>query len=137
MDECRQMMREQLPVFEKYFGAAVFACGIAWFWDYVASLYFPGQVALNLTLLSAVVYLEAAFLGAFGLTRRMLAKHVHVGIRVGVGAWLTNMVFRLIVFELAEAIWGSPVYFGGFVTGGLLGGLFAKKLHGAHVSGKG
>jgi hypothetical protein len=130
------MMREQVPVFEKYLGAAAFACGIAWFWDYVASLYFPGQVALNLTLLSVVVYLEAAFLGAFGLTRRMLTRHVHVGVRVGLGAWLTNMVFRLIVFELVEALWGLPVYFGGFVTGGLLGGLFAGKLHGAQASEK-
>lgn len=123
------MKTEPLPSFERYFGAALFSCGIAWLWDYVASVYFPGQAALNLTLLSTLVYFEAAFLGAFGLTRRMLAKHIHVGIRVGFGAWMTNMVFRLIVFELAEALWGVAIYLTTFVAGGFLGGLFAKRLH--------
>jgi len=120
---------EPLPSFERYFGAALFSCGIVWFWDYVASLYFPGQAALNLTLLSTLVYFEATFLGALGLTRRMLARHIHVGIRVGFGAWMTNMVFRLIVFELAEALWGVAIYLTSFVAGGFLGGLFAKRLH--------
>jgi len=131
------MKPEPLPSFESYFGAALFACGIAWFWDYVASIYFPGQAALNLTLLSALVYLEAAFLGAFGLARRILGKHIHVGIRVGLGAWMTNMVFRLIVFELAEALWGAVIYLAGFMVGGFLGGFFAKKFHGAGASEKG
>jgi len=63
------------------------------------------------------------------LTRRMLARHIHVGIRVGFGAWMTNMVFRLIVFELAEALWGVAIYLTSFVAGGFLGGLFAKRLH--------
>lgn len=127
--EGEPMEEEPPPKFERYFGAALFSCGIAWLWDFVASIYFPGQTALNLTLISALVYLEAAFLGAFGLTRRMLAKHVHVGIRVGLGAWMTNMVFRLILFQLAEALWGIAVYFASFVVGGFLGGLFARALH--------
>ncbi len=130
------MKKEPLPGFESYFGAALFTCGIAWFWDYVSSLYFPGQAALNLTLLSALVYLEAALLGAFGLTRKMLTKHIHVGIRVGFGAWMTNMVFRLIVFELAEALWGVAIYLASFVVGGFLGGLLARMLHRADASEK-
>lgn len=137
MCEEKEMKEKTSLSFESYLGVAFFTCGITWFWDFVASVYFPGQTALNLTLLSALVYLEAAFLGAFGLTRRVLVKHVHVGIRVGFGAWMTNMVFRLIVFELAEALWGLAIYLGSFVAGGLLGGLFAKKLHGADASGKG
>jgi len=130
------MKGEPLPSFESYFGAALFTCGIAWFWDYIAALYFPGRTALNLTLLSALVYLEAALLGAFGLTRRMLAKHIHVGIRVGFGAWMTNMVFRLIIFELAEALWGVAIYLMSFMVGGFLGGFFAKMLHRVDASGK-
>ena len=120
--------------FESYLGAAAFACGFVWFWDYFTSLYFPGQVALNLTLLSGLVYLEAAFLSAFGLTRRMYAKQIHVGIRVGLGTWMTNLVFRLIVFELDEALWGIAVYLVSFMLGGLLGGLFSKILHRAETS---
>jgi len=123
-------MRGKLPAsFENYLGAAAFVCGITWFWDYFASLYFPGQVALNLTLLSALVYVEAAFLGAFGLTRKMQGKQVPVGIRVGVGSWMTNMFFRLIVFELDEAFWGVAVYLLSFVVGGFLGGLFSKMIN--------
>ena len=135
-------MKRGLPAsFENYVGAAAFACGITWFWDYVASLYFPGQVALNLTLFSASVYLEAAFLSAFGLTRRMQEKQVHVGIRVGLGTWIANMFFRLVVFELNEALWGVVVYFVSFMIGGLLGGLFSRVLHksgsqtGSHKAG--
>lgn len=104
-------------------------CGITWAWDYVSALYFPGQTALNLTLLSGLVYLEAALLGAFGLTRRMPENHIHVAVRVGLGAWMTNMVFRLIVFELAEALWGVVIYFVSFMAGGFLGGLCASLLH--------
>lgn len=122
--------------FESYLGAAAFACGITWFWDFFVSFYFPGQTALNLTLLSTLVYLEAAFLGAFGLTRRMWAKQIHVGIRVGLGTWVANMVFRLIMFGLDEALWGVVVYLVGFMIGGFLGGLFAKALHKPDASGK-
>jgi len=122
------MKREPMPGFESYFGAALFTCGIVWFWDYVTSLYFPGQAALNLSLLSAVVYFEAAFLGSFGLTRRRLANHVHVGVRVGFGAWMTNMIFRLIVFGLNEALWGVAVYLASLTTGGVLGGFLARVL---------
>jgi len=123
------MKKEPAPGFETYFGAALFTCGIVWFWDYVSSVYFPGQAALNLTFLSAAVYLEAAFLGAFGLTRRMLTRHIHVGIRVGFGAWMTNMVFRLIVFELGEALWGVAIYLASLTAGGFLGGFLARALH--------
>jgi len=130
------MKPESLPSFGGYFGAALFTCGIIWFWDYVASIYFPGQTALNLTLLSALVYLEAAFLGAFGLARKMQVKHIHVGMRVGFGAWMTNMVFRLIVFGLSEALWGVIIYLVSFVVGGLLGGLFARRLHGVGAGEK-
>ncbi len=130
------MKEEALPRFESYFGAALFTCGIAWFWDYVSSIYFPGRTALNLTLLSAFVYLEAALLGAFGLTRRMLVKHIYVGVRVGFGAWMTNMVFRLIIFELGEALWGVAIYLASFMGGGFLGGLFAKILHRADLTEK-
>ncbi len=120
-------MKGKLPAsFENYVGAAAFACGITWFWDYVASVYFPGQVALNLTLLSSLVYVEAAFLSSFGLTRRFQEKQVPVGIRVGLGTWMTNMFFRLVVFELNEALWGVVVYFLSFMVGGFLGGLFRE-----------
>jgi len=130
-------MKEKLsPRLEKYVGAAAFACGIVWFWDFLASLYFPGETALNLTLLSALVYLEAAFLSAFGLTRKMRTRQIHVGIRVGLGTWMTNMVFRLIVFELNEALWGMVIYFSGFMIGGFLGGLFARAFHRLDTSGK-
>jgi hypothetical protein len=137
MCEERGGMKEKLsPRLEKYVGAAAFACGIAWFWDFLASLYFPGETALNLTLLSALVYLEAAFLSAFGLTRKMRTRQIHVGIRVGLGTWMTNMVFRLIVFELNEALWGMVIYFFGFMIGGFLGGLFARAFHRPDTSGK-
>lgn len=122
------MGSEPSPAFESYFGAALFACGITWFWDYVASLYFPGQSALNLTLLSAVVYLEAAMIGAFGLTRRISSRHIHVGVRVGLGAWIGNALFRLVLFELGEALWGVVVYLLSFTGGGLLGGLLGRIL---------
>ena len=121
-----QMDSESRPRFESYFGAAMFTCGITWFWDYVASLYFPGQTALNLTLLSATVYLEAALIGAFGLTRRISTKHIHVGIRVGLGAWMANALFRLVLFELGEALWGVVVYLLSFIGGGVLGGLLGR-----------
>jgi len=130
------MKPESLPSFGSYFGAALFTCGITWFWDYVASIYFPGQTALNLTLLSALVYLEAAFLGAFGLARKMQVKHIHVGMSVGFGAWMTNMVFRLIVFGLPEALLGVIIYLVSFVVGGILGGLFARRLHGVEAGEK-
>lgn len=135
MSEERRMKGKLPASFESYLGAAAFACGVTWFWDYFASFYFPGQMALNLTFLSALVYLEAAFLSAFGLTRRMQAKQIPVGIRVGLGTWMTNMVFRLIIFELDEALWGVAVYFVSFMIGGFLGGLFAKTLHKADASG--
>jgi hypothetical protein len=125
------MKTEQLPGFDQYFGAALLACGITWLWDYVASLYFPGQTALNFTLLSALVYLEAAFLAAFGLTRKVPVKHIPIGLRVGFGAWIANTVFRLILFELGEALWGVVLYLATFVLGGFLGGFLGKKLHGA------
>jgi hypothetical protein len=118
------------PVFESYFGAAMLVCGITWFWDYASSLYFPGQGALNLTLLSAAVYLEAAMIGAFTLTRRILSKHFHVGMRVGLGAWMANTVLRLILFELGEALGGVVIYFGSFMIGGFLGGLLGRVFHG-------
>lgn len=136
MAEDRPLKEEPLPSFESYFGAALFTCGIVWFWDYVSSLFFPGQAALNLTLISALVYVEAAFLGAFGLTRRRLTKHVHVGVRIGFGVWMTNMVFRLIIFKLAEALWGVAIYLTGFMLGGFLGGAFARMLHRTDGSGK-
>lgn len=130
-------MKGRLPAsFENYLGAAAFACGITWFWDFFASLYFPGQVALNLTLLSGLVYLEAVFLSAFGLTRKMQEQQVPVGIRVGLGTWMTNMFFRLIVFELNEAFWGVVVYFISFMIGGFLGGLFSKMVHKSSLHGK-
>jgi len=131
------MAAEALPSFENYLGAAALACGITWIWDYFASFYFPGQAALNLTLLSFVVYLEGAFFGAFGLTRRRLTKHLHVGIRVGIGAWMTNMVFRLIVFSFSEALWGVLVYLASFLLGGSLGGLLAYVIHRGEAGTKG
>lgn len=118
------------PSFESYIGAALLACGITWFWDFVSSLYFPGQTAVNLTIVSALVYLEAAFLGAFGLARRISDDRVHIGIRVGVWAFLVNAAFRLILFDLFEALWGVIVYLTCFTLGGLLGGLFASKILG-------
>jgi hypothetical protein len=40
-----------------------------------------------------------------------------------------NMAFRLILFELTEALWGVIVYLISFTIGGMLGGLLAKKIH--------
>jgi len=115
------------PDFESLFGAALFVCGITWAWDWVSSIYFPGQTALNLTLFSALVYTESAFLGAFGLSRRYNDR-VAVGLRVGLGAFLTNTVFRMIVFDIVEALWGVVVYFLSFMVGGLLGGLLTERV---------
>jgi hypothetical protein len=124
-----KMSRDTSLNFEKYFSAALVVCGISWFWDYVSSLYFPAQTALNLTIISALVYMEAALIGAYGFTRRIQFKQISVGIKVGLGAFMVNTVFRLIVFEIVEALWGIIIYFTSFVVGGLIGGLIGKKLH--------
>lgn len=42
---------------------------------------------------------------------------------------MVNTVFRLIVFEIVEALWGLIIYFTSFVVGGFIGGLIGKKLH--------
>ena len=115
--------------FESYFRAALFTCGIIWVWDYIASIFFPGQTALNLTLLSAFIYLEASFIGAYGLTRKRSQNQVNIGLRVGIAAFLVNLVFRLIVFDIGEALWGLIIYLIFLIIGGALGGLFAKKLN--------
>jgi hypothetical protein len=128
-----KMNADSSPGFESYFGAALVACGISWLWDYISSLYFPGQTALNFTILSAFVYMEAALLGAFGLTRRMPSKQIHVGLRAGLGAFLLNTVFRLIVFEFVEALWGVIIYFVSFIAGGITGGFLAKTLHRSEI----
>jgi len=117
------------PGFEGYFGAALFTCGIVWLWDYVASLFFPGQTALNLTLLSSFICIEAGFIGAYGLTRKRSQNQVNIGLRAGIAAFLVNLVFRLIVFDIAEALWGLIIYFIFLIIGGVLGGLFAKKIY--------
>jgi len=116
------------PGFESYFGAALFTCGIIWLWDYISSLFFPGEAALNLTILSAFIILEAGFIGAFGLTRKMEQNQVNIGLKVGVAAFLVNLVFRMIVFEIAQALWGVVIYLIFLPIGGVLGGLFAKKI---------
>ena len=115
--------------FESYFGAALFTCGIIWVWDYIASIFFPGQTALNLTLLSAFIYLEASFIGAYGLTRKRPQNQVNIGLREGIAAFLVNLVFRLIVFDIGEALWGLIIYLIFLIIGGALGGLFAKKIN--------
>jgi len=117
------------PKFESYFGAALVACGIAWIWDFVSSIYFAGQIALNLTIISSLVYLEAGFLGAFVLARKLPENHMIIGLRAGFGAFLVNLTFRLILFELAEALGGVIIYLISFTIGGMLGGLLAKKIH--------
>ena len=117
------------PGFEGYFRAALFTCGIIWLWDYLSSLFFPGQTALNLTLLSSFIYLEASFIGAYGLARKRLQNQVNIGLRVGIAAFLVNIVFRMIVFEIAEALWGLIIYLIFLIIGGALGGLFAKKIY--------
>jgi putative membrane protein (TIGR04086 family) len=122
-------MTESELGFESYFGVALFTCGIIWLWDYLSSLFFPGQTALNLTLLSSFIYLEASFIGAYGLARKRLQNQVNIGLRVGIAAFLVNLVFRLIVFEIAEALWGLIIYLIFLIIGGALGGLFAKKIY--------
>jgi hypothetical protein len=124
------MMGRSNPSSGDYLGAALLACGIAWLWDFILSLYFPGKTALNLTIVSALVYLEAAFLGAFGLARRMSDDRVRIGMRVGIWAFLLNAAFRLILFDLFEALWGVILYLISFTLGGLLGGLFARMILG-------
>jgi hypothetical protein len=128
-----KMNADSSPGFERYFGSALVTCGISWLWDYISSLYFPGQTALNFTILSAFVYMEAALLGAFGLTRRMPSKQMHVGLRAGLGAFLLNTVFRLIVFEFVEALWGVIIYLASFIVGGVTGGILAKTLHRSEI----
>lgn len=122
-------MTESELGFESYFGVALFTCGIIWLWDYLSSLFFPGQTALNLTLLSSFIYLEASFIGAYGLARKRLQNQVNIGLRVGIAAFLVNLVFRMIVFEIAEALWGLIIYLIFLIIGGALGGLFTKKLN--------
>jgi hypothetical protein len=122
-------MTESELGFESYFGVALFTCGIIWLWDYLSSLFFPGQTALNLTLLSSFIYLEASFIGAYGLARKRLQNQVNIGLRVGIAAFLVNIVFRMIVFEIAEALWGLIIYLIFLIIGGALGGLFAKKFY--------
>jgi hypothetical protein len=114
---------------ESYFGAALVVCGIAWIWDFVASIYFAGQIALNLTIISSLVYLEAGFLVAFVLTRTLPKNHMLIGLRAGFYAFLVNLAFRLILFELTEALWGIVIYLISFTIGGMLGGLLAMKFH--------
>jgi len=121
-------MTESELGFESYFGVALFTCGIIWLWDYLSSLFFPGQTALNLTLLSSFIYLEASFIGAYGLARKRLQNQVNIGLRVGIAAFLVNLVFRLIVFDLIEALWGVIIYLIFLIIGGALGGLFAKRV---------
>ena len=123
------MIESTEPKLKGYFGAALIACGIAWIWDFVSSLYFAGQIALNLTIISSLVYLEAGFLGAFVLARKLPENHMIIGLRAGFGAFLVNLAFRLILFELAEALWGVIIYLISFTIGGMLGGLLAKKIH--------
>jgi hypothetical protein len=50
-------------------------------------------------------------------------------LRVGFGAFLVNLAFRLILFELAEALWGVIIYLISLTMGGMLGGLLASKVH--------
>jgi hypothetical protein len=116
------------PGFEEYFGAALFTCGIVWLWDYIASIFFPGQAALNLTILSSFIFLEASFIGAYGLTRKKLQNQVKIGLKVGISAFVVNLIFRTIVFEINEALWGLVIYLVFLIIGGVLGGLFAKRL---------
>ena len=116
------------PGFERYFGAALFTCGIIWLWDYISSLFFPGQTALNLTILSAFIILEAGFIGAYGLTRKMQQNQVNIGLKAGVSAFLVNLVFRMIVFDISQALFGLIIYLIFLPMGGILGGLFAKKI---------
>jgi hypothetical protein len=113
---------------ESYIGAALVICGIVWIWDFVASIYFAGQMALNLTIISSLVYLEAGLIGAFLLTRKILKNHLNIGLRIGLYAFLVNLAFRMILFELWEALWGVVIYFISFTIGGMLGGIFAKKI---------
>jgi hypothetical protein len=116
------------PGFERYFGTALFSCGIIWVWDYISSLFFPGQTSFNLTILSAFIILEAGFIGAYGLSRRMKQNQVIIGLKVGVAAFLVNIVFRMIAFDISQALWGLILYLFFFPIGGILGGLFAKKI---------
>jgi uncharacterized protein YneF (UPF0154 family) len=121
-------MAESELGFENYFGAALFTCGIVWIWDYISSIFFPGQAAINLTILSASIYLEAGFIGAFGLTRKRLQNQVNIGLRAGISAFLLNLVFRTILFEINEALYGLIIYLIFLIVGGVLGGFFAKKI---------
>jgi putative membrane protein (TIGR04086 family) len=115
--------------FESYFGAVLMACGVTWIWDFVSSIYFAGQIALSLTIISFLVYLEAGFIGAFVLARKLPRNHILIGLRVGFGAFLMNLAFRMILFELTEALWGVIIYLISFTMGGMLGGLLASKVH--------
>jgi hypothetical protein len=118
------------PGFEGYFGAALLTCGIVWAWDYVASLFFPSQAALNLTVLSSFTYFLAGFIGAFALTRKKQVDQVQIGLCAGAAAFAVNIVFRMIVFEITEALWGVVIYAVFLIIGGGVGGFFARKIVG-------
>ncbi len=121
-------MGEREPGFDGYFGAALLTCGIVWVWDYIASIFFPTQAALNLTLLSSIFYLEAGFIGAYALTRKLSKNQAIIGVKAGVAAFLVNAVFRMIVFDISEALWGVIIYMIFLIIGGALGGTFSQKM---------
>ena len=102
-------------------------CGIAWVWGFMTSEFFPEHASLSLNLVSFTVYLEAATIGAFGLARRTfkgpMKIGLRVGLRVGFEAWVINMVFRFIIFDLANALDGVILFLISFMLGGVLGGL--------------
>ena len=114
------------PAFEQYLGASFLVCGITWVWGFLTSEYFPGHASLSLNLVSLVVYIEAASIGAFGLARGAFKGSVRIGMRVGIGAWIVNMTFRFIVFNLASALDGLILFLIGFMIGGTLGGFLGS-----------
>lgn len=112
-----------------FLGAVLLACGLTWLWDFIASLYFPGSSAWNLTLVSLLFYAESSLIGAYSLARNLIEGHLRIGIRLGLAVWALNLAFRLILFELGEALWGLLIYFSGFLLGGILGGFLGERLH--------
>lgn len=111
-----------------FLGAVLLACGLTWLWDFISSLYFPGIAAWNLTIVSLFFYAESSLIGAYSLTRHIIEGHIRAGVRVGLAVWALNLAFRLILFNLAEALWGLIIYFVGFLLGGVLGGFLGKRL---------
>ncbi len=62
-----------------------------------------------------------------GLLVRRPQNQVNIGLRAGIAAFLVNLVFRMIVFEIGEALWGLIIYLIFLIIGGVSRWVIRKK----------